>query len=78
MLKFLLIVILIFYVLYRIGGFFFRMLIINAQQRTQQNQNTSYQSRGKDGNIHIDYVPKQTKSKSDFKGGDYVDYEEVK
>lgn len=34
-----------------------------------------------DGKVNIDYVPQQEKTKSnghDFKGGDYVDYEEVK
>jgi len=31
-----------------------------------------------DGKISIDYVPQDKKGgKSDFKGGDYVDYEEV-
>ena len=34
-----------------------------------------------EGNVNIDFVPKESKPGSnppDFKGGDYVDYEEVK
>ncbi|WP_215225955.1 DUF4834 family protein [Echinicola shivajiensis] len=32
------------------------------------------------GEIHVDYVPKeyQKRSKKDIRGGEYVDYEEVK
>ena len=46
-------------------------------QRTYHTQQKK--SSPRDGNVNIDYVPKESKSMQDnFKGGDYVDYEEVK
>ncbi len=39
------------------------------------------QQRTQEGKVNIDYVPNGNKTKpdgSDFKGGEYVDYEEVK
>lgn len=91
--KFLLITILIFYLIYRVGGFFFRMLFASAfqqQQRHYQNrqqnghqQNGYQQNRTKtppNSNVRVEYVPREDerKEKKDFKGGQYVDYEEVK
>lgn len=38
--------------------------------RNQQRKTT------RDG-LHVDSAPSQQKKKTDFKGGDYVDYEEV-
>lgn len=45
------------------------------QQRTQQQSSTS-----KNGDIHVDHIPEDFKSKrsQEIKGGDYVDYEDVK
>ncbi len=80
MFKFLLIIGLIFYVIYRVAGFFFKMVFLSAQQRSQGGSHAERQSqsRPKSGNINIDYVPQDKKHKNDFKGGDYVDFEEVK
>ncbi|REE05832.1 DUF4834 family protein [Marinoscillum furvescens] len=86
MLKFLIIIGLIAYVFFKVGGALFRMFFLGAsqQQRTQyQNQRyreQAHQSRKAPGsNVNIDYVPrKEEKSDKDFQGGDYVDYEEVK
>jgi hypothetical protein len=49
-----------------------------GQDPTQRNFNN--QSQKKSGSdINIDYVPKDKKAgNSTFKGGEYVDYEEVK
>jgi hypothetical protein len=69
MLRLLIILALSLYVLSKIGGFFFR---IGA---ASQNRNT--QSRRPDGNIHVDSNQKKDRRGS-IKGGDYVDYEEVK
>jgi len=68
MLKFLVIVALSLYILSKIGGFFFRM------GAASQNRNT--QSRRQD-NIHVDVNQKKNK-RGAVKGGDYVDYEEIK
>lgn len=87
MIKFLLILILFFYALYKIGGFLFRMLFQSVQQQHRQqyqgHQNGHYQQshtrRAPDSNLNIDHIPEKDKEKrrGDFKGGDYVDYEEV-
>ncbi|UXP33326.1 DUF4834 domain-containing protein [Reichenbachiella agarivorans] len=51
-----------------------------ANQSRQQSSQQYQQRQPADGNVHIDYVPKKGKEKEEkyFKGGDYVDYEEVK
>jgi hypothetical protein len=69
MLKLLLIVALGLYILSKIGGFFFR---IGA---ASQNRNTQYR---KPGNINVDDVNQKKEKRGKIKGGDYVDYEEVK
>lgn len=57
------------YILSKIGGFFFR---IGAA-----SQNRNSQSRRPEGSINVDSNPKKDK-RGTIKGGDYVDYEEVK
>ena len=79
MFKFLLIAFLFFFVLFKVGGFFLRLLLGGFS--TDRNHQTSTHStrKPKDGNVHIDHIPNDNKKKSgDFKGGEYVDYEEVK
>lgn len=82
MLKFLLILFLVFYLFIKVGGFIMKTLFSgfsNQQQGTGRNQNTQTK-RPADGNVNIEYIPNSNKSnptKKDFKGGDYVDYEEV-
>ena len=50
--------------------------------RREQQHRYQSQARPSEGSIHVDYVPKKDQKKArtteDFKGGDYVDYEEVK
>jgi hypothetical protein len=65
MLKFLLIVGLILYCVYKIGGIFFK-----AGAASQQRRNPS------DGTQFNQPPPKEKKTR--FKGGDYIDYEEIK
>lgn len=84
MLKFLIIVFLVGFLLFKLLGLFFRILIGRSAtdrsgSRTYQNQ--QYQSgRSHDGNVNIDYVPGNGSKKEPktFKGGEYVDYEEIK
>jgi hypothetical protein len=68
MLRLLVIVALGLYILSKIGGFFFR---IGAA-----SQNRNQQSR-RPGGTHADVNQKKDK-RGTIKGGDYVDYEEVK
>jgi|APTNR8051073442_1049403.scaffolds.fasta_scaffold00001_494 hypothetical protein len=70
MLRLLLIFSLIFYVLYKFG--FFR--IISQEARSQQNFNR----RPPNGNVNVNEAPPKEKKRSNFKGGEYVDYEEIK
>ena len=71
MLKFLLILALSLYILSKIGGFLFRGGMASRQFRPPQHKQS-------DGKIHVDNPPRKGKKPGNFKGGDYVDYEEVK
>jgi hypothetical protein len=71
MLKILIILILIFYVMSKLG--FFRAFSQGV------NSSSGDRPRPAGGNVNIHSVPKKdTRKPSDFKGGDYIDYEEVK
>lgn len=51
-----------------------------AQQQQRAAQQQQKRARPADGNVNVQYAPaeKPSKSSDNFKGGDYVDYEEVK
>lgn len=69
MLRFLLILSLIVYVIYKIGSLFFRAGAASQQLRNQQQRNF-------DNNVSSD--PRARKSKGGAKAGEYIDYEDVK
>ncbi len=70
MLRFLLILSLIVYAIYKIGSLFFRAGAASQQLRNQQQRNF-------DSNVSSD--PRERKSKGGgTKAGEYIDYEEVK
>jgi hypothetical protein len=69
MFRFLLILSLIVYVIYKIGSLFFRAGAASQQLRNQQQRNF-------DNNAASD--PNGRKAKSGTKPGEYIDYEEVK
>ena len=71
MLKFLLILVLVIYALSKLGLF---RIFVQSNKGYNERQ---YDRRG-DGNVNIDHNPNQNRKKSEFKGGEYVDYEEVK
>jgi len=68
MFRFLLILSIIGYLIYKIGGFFFRAGAASQQirQKSPKPQNS----------VHTD--PAKDKKNGHIKGGEYVDYEEVK
>jgi len=71
---------LIGYLFYKIGGFIFRLFLgrtAKAAQERQYQKNNSGRTT-KDG-IHIDHIPNQKNKRTggNYKGGEYVDYEEV-
>lgn len=69
MFRFLLILSLIVYVIYKIGSLFFRAGAASQQLRNQQQRNF-------DNNMSSD--PRARKPKGGSKAGEYIDYEEVK
>ena len=80
MFKFLLILFLIGYLFFKIGGFIFRLFLgrtAKAAQERQYQQNNKGRTT-KDG-LNIDHVPNQKGKRTggNFKGGEYVDYEDV-
>lgn len=82
--KFLLIAFAAWWIFKSVARFLFGNLIKQAQQQQQQfnqQRQSAYkqQAKPKDGNVSVQFSPKKKEEKSseNFKGGDYVDYEEV-
>ena len=67
MFRFLLIISIVGYIFYKVGSMFFRAGAASQQFRSNERKN-----------INVDPQPKKDKKSSAVKGGDYVDYEEVK
>lgn len=78
MTKFLLIILVVFFLFPIVVRYLFR-LFIQDQYRKAQNQFYQEQKkqtrRQRDGEIKVDYTPPQ---KDHLKGGEYIEYEEVK
>lgn len=75
MLRLILIISLVGYALYKFG--FFRVYT-HSESRGGRSSNPNFNRRPADGNVNIDSVPEEKKKKTDFKGGEYIDYEEIK
>lgn len=71
---------LFFFVLFRVGGFFLKLLFGGFSTPRNQPHSSQTGRKPRDGNVHIDHVPKDDKKKKagHYKGGEYVDFEEVK
>lgn len=87
MIKFLIITFLILYLIFKFGGFLLRIFFNNIGNRVHQkfaeqgmNGTTYTKTKPKGSNVEVEFAANQNgqKSKTEFKGGDYVDYEEVK
>ena len=77
MLKVLIIIFLIAYVIYKVGGFLFKSFFIGHQE-AQRPYDAQQKHKPSDGNVYVDSQTQQKSNKDkDFKGGEYVDYEEV-
>ncbi|HRI78586.1 MAG TPA: DUF4834 domain-containing protein [Cyclobacteriaceae bacterium] len=72
MFKLIIILVLLIYLLNKVSVFFFRMM-----GRPQQSPPPNFR-RPADGSINVDATPKKSTKKGGLKGGEYVDYEEVK
>ncbi|WP_341224645.1 DUF4834 domain-containing protein [uncultured Arcticibacterium sp.] len=77
MFKIILVVFLIIAFVPPVRRFLFWLIVgkqmVNEQKRANKN---SQPQEKKEGQINVDYVPKERQEKG-FKGGQYVDYEEV-
>lgn len=71
MFKFLIILGLILYIIYKIGSMFFRAGAASQQFRNQQQQRRNFDASGNP-------TAEKRKKGSNFKGGEYIDYEEIK
>jgi hypothetical protein len=76
-----------FKVMYTVSGAKKQQANFNRSQQRQRQNGYGPQSRKykqpSDGNVNIDYIPEDDKEKNgkgprNFKGGEYVDYEELK
>lgn len=80
MLKILLIVFVIGYIVIKGSGLILKLLFGAPQRSGSQGFDDSYrQKRPTSGNVNVNYDPrvKSQKNKQSFKGGEYVDFEEV-
>ena len=76
MLKILIIFFTVFYLIYKVGGFLLRGFFVSSPSHQAPHQKKSRKVPNSD--LNIDYIPKnKKKSKKDYPGGEYVDYEEV-
>ena len=80
MLRILLIVLVVYWLYKTVGKFFLRTLTSRQQRQNPYQGGDAYKEprKPRDGNVNVDYVPKDNEHNSkDFKGGEYIDYEEV-
>jgi len=70
MFRFLLIVGIIFYAIYKIGTLFFRAGVASQQHKNYYKP--------PNGNVNVDKDAVRNKKESKHKGGEYIDYEEIK
>lgn len=77
MLKLIAILVLIYF-FFRSVGYIIRLLLGGGMAARNQNPYARHEHKKqtRDG-LHIDNVPKDDKERKEFRGGDYVDYEEV-
>lgn len=67
------------YLIYRFGKALFKFFYLISGEEGDQSARTTFGGKRKpvDGNVNIDKVPNNRDDKKKFKGGDYVDYEEI-
>ncbi|MDN5215657.1 hypothetical protein QQ020_26505 [Fulvivirgaceae bacterium BMA12] len=67
------------YLVYRLGRFLFKFLYLFSGDNGSQSSRTTFDEKRKPhgGNVSIDKVPNKTQTRKKYKGGEYVDYEEL-
>lgn len=53
------------------------MRTLMGRNNPQGDHPPNGRTKPKGGNVSIDYSPRDPRKKQEFKGGDYIDYEEV-
>jgi hypothetical protein len=79
--KFILIAIVISWIFSKLLQFFIRSKVRQFAEHAQTlKREEEMRRRSRDSDIHVDHVPRdfQEKRTKEIKGGDYIDYEEVK
>ena len=76
MIKFFLIISFVLYLIYRVGALLFKILFIGFTHSKGSSYTRVWRRHSvPDSNVDIQHIPKKSKG---FKGGDYIDYEELK
>ena len=71
-------IIMLFLFAFRIIGSVIRFLMGGASMNRSGSFQQNRQAKSRGGNVNVDYVPKNERSeKQNYKGGEYVDYEDV-
>jgi len=65
------------YIFLRGLGLIVRTLTSKSNINHASKPGSDHSRKPKNGNLFVDYSPKEKDQNKDFKGGDYVDYEEV-
>ena len=87
LIKILVVFFVVTFLIRKVGGFLVRMFFgqvqtqNNGRRRTTRNYQQSQQSANNysaEGEIHIDRKPKHDPNEKHIKGGEYIDFEEVK
>jgi hypothetical protein len=79
MLKIIFVIVLVLTFVAPVRRFLFWLIVgrqLTKEQKRYNQQNQQSQAK-REGEINVDYVPNKNK-KDSFKGGQYIDYEEVK
>ena len=77
MLKFLIIMLAVFYLFPKVLRFGLKLFISKQMDKVQRDFQSKTKPETKEGEIKVDINKKSQKSQS-IKGGEYIDYEEVK
>ena len=82
-LKFLLIAIGISWIFSKLLQFFLRSKLkqfVDHANNLKREEDIRKRGKGSNGNVNVDHIPKDYKERraKEIKGGDYIDYEEVK
>lgn len=75
MLKIIAFLVILYFFLRSIGSVV--TVLFGGGQPTRQQRTQNKNERTTKGGLNVDYNPKNSNPKDNFKGGDYVEYEEV-